>query len=123
MTCIITHHCKRSYNTGMGRLPGRYRKFFDDYPDVGQAYEAYGRAVADAGPLDEKTRCLVKLAMSISSRMEGGAKSHAHKALEAGATPEEIRHVAVLSAPTIGFPNMMAGLSWVDAVIESESHD
>lgn len=107
----------------MGRLPKRYRQFFEDYPEVGQAYEAYGEAVGKAGPLDEKTRCLVKLAMSISSRMEGGAKSHAHKALLAGAAAEEIRHVAVLAAPTIGFPNMMAGLGWVNEVIEAHENE
>ncbi|MBS1705166.1 MAG: carboxymuconolactone decarboxylase family protein [Armatimonadetes bacterium] len=102
----------------MARLPKRYVRFFERFPTVGTAYEAYGEAVAAAGPLDEKTRCLVKLAMSISARMEGGAKSHAHKALEAGASPEEIRHVALLAAPTIGFPNMMAGLSWVDEILD-----
>lgn len=102
----------------MGPLPKRYRQFFEDFPEVGRAYEAYGQAVAAAGPLDEKTRCLVKLAISLSARMEGGAKSHAHKALQAGATPEELRHVAVLLAPTVGFPNMMAGLGWVDEVLE-----
>jgi AhpD family alkylhydroperoxidase len=102
----------------MGKLPKRYRQFFEEYPEVGKAYEAYGQSVGEAGPLDEKTRCLVKLAISLSARMEGGAKSHAHKALEAGATPEEIRHVAVLLGPTVGFPNMMAGLGWVDEVLE-----
>lgn len=105
----------------MGRLPKRYVKFFEDYPEVGKAYEEYGEAVGKAGPLDLKTRCLVKLAMSIAARMEGGAKSHAHKALEAGSTPDEIRHVAVLAAPTIGFPNMMAGLGWVNSVLEEEA--
>lgn len=91
-----------------------------DYPEVGKAYEAYGEAVGNAGPLDEKTRSLVKLAISIGARMDGAAKSHAHKALEAGATPEEIRHVVLLSAPTIGFPNMMAGLSSIDEIITPE---
>ncbi len=91
-----------------------------DYPDVGKAYEAYGEAIGNAGPLDEKTRSLVKLAISIGARMDGAAKSHAHKALEAGATPEEIRHVVLLSAPTIGFPNMMAGLSSIDEIIAPE---
>lgn len=85
---------------------------------MAQCYEAYGEAVATAGPLDERTRCMVKLAISIGARMEGGAKSHAHKALQAGVTPEEIRHLALLAAPTIDFPNMMAAMSWVDGVIE-----
>lgn len=104
----------------MRRLPKRYQKFMEDFPKLGQAYEAYGEAAATAGPLDEKTRCLVKLAISIASRLEGGAKSHAHKAILAGANVEEVRHVAVLSGPIIGFPSMMAGLSWVEGVLEEE---
>ena len=102
----------------MARLPKRYVQFFEDFPEIGEAYERYGEAVADSGPLDEKTRCLVKLAMSFAARLEGGAKSHAHKALQAGATPEELRHVALLAAPTLGFSHMMACLSWVDSVLE-----
>ena len=107
----------------MGRLPKRYTQFFADYPDVGLAYETFGKAVGAAGPLDEKTRSLIKLAISIGARMEGSSKSHAHKALQAGASPDEIRHVAVLAAPTIGFPNMMAGLSWVDGILGEEGHE
>lgn len=106
----------------MDRLPKRYRRFFEDYPEVGQAYEAFGDAVGKAGPLDERTRCLVKLAISIGARMEGAAKSHAHKAIQAGISPEEIRQVAVMAAPTIGFPNMMAGLTWVDHVLSEEEN-
>lgn len=105
----------------MGQLPKRYRDFFQKYPAVGAAYENYGASVAAAGPLDERTRSLVKLAVSIGARMEGAAKSHAHKALQAGATIEEVSHVALLAAPTIGFPNMMAALQWVEAVTEGES--
>ncbi len=107
----------------MGRLPKQYTRFLEEYPSVAETYEAYGAAIASAGPLDDRTRSLVKLAISIGARMEGGAKSHAHKALQSGATPEEIRHVALLAAPTVGFPNMMAAKSWVDAVIEETTND
>jgi alkylhydroperoxidase/carboxymuconolactone decarboxylase family protein YurZ len=106
----------------MERLPKRYRRFFEEFPEVGQAYEAFGDAVGKAGPLDDKTRCLVKLAISIGARMEGAAKSHTHKAIQAGISPEEVRQVAVMAAPTIGFPNMMAGLSWVDDVLGEEAY-
>mgnify|MGYP000953553893 CR=1 FL=1 len=104
----------------MSRLPRKYLQFLEDYPEVGEAYEAFGTAVGQAGPLDEKTRALVKLAISVGARLEGGAKSHAHKALQAGATPEEVRHVAILAAPTIGFPSMMGALSAVTEVVEEE---
>ncbi len=104
----------------MARLPKRYQQFMHDHPEVGQAYEAFGQAAGKAGPLDDKTKALIKLAISIGARMEGATRSHAHKALNSGATAEELRHVAILAAPTIGFPNMMAGLCVVNDVLADE---
>lgn len=104
----------------MAQLPKRYQQFLNDHPEVAQAYAEFGKAAGRAGPLDDKTRALIKLAISIGARMEGATRSHAHKAREAGASAEELRHVAILSAPTIGFPNMMAGLCVVNDVIAEE---
>jgi AhpD family alkylhydroperoxidase len=102
----------------MSKLPKRFTQFLEKYPDVGKAYVAFGQATANAGPLDSLTRELVKLGVAVGARQEGGVHSHARKALEAGATAEQIRHAVILSATTIGFPNMMAALSWVDDVLD-----
>jgi 4-carboxymuconolactone decarboxylase len=107
-----------SPNLAMAGLPKRYLRFFERYPAVGSAYRSLGDAVAEAGPLDGKSRALIKLGIAIGARMEGAVHSHTRKALEAGATPEEIRHAALQSTTTIGFPNMMAALSWIDDVLE-----
>ncbi len=104
----------------MSKLPKRYVKFFERYPDVGQAYRSMGAAVSEAGPLDSKTQALIKLGIGIGARMEGAVHSHVRKCLQAGATPDEIRHAALQATTTIGFPNMMAALSWVDDVLESD---
>ena len=104
----------------MSGIPKRYLKFSEDYPDIIKAYEEMGEAVHKAGPLDDKTRALIKLAISTGARMEGAVHSHTRKAIKAGATKEELRHVALLSLPTIGFPSMMAALSWVDDVLEKK---
>ena len=103
----------------MSQIPKRFQKFTEDYPEVAKAYEALGNAVHTAGPLDSKTRALIKLAISIGARLEGAVHSHVRKALEAGCTPEEIRQVALLSLPTIGLPSMMAGLTWIGDILES----
>jgi len=42
--------------------------------------------------------------------------SHARRALAAGATPEEIQHAVIALTSTIGFPNVMAALSWINDV-------
>jgi len=107
----------------MARLPKRFTAFMEKHPDIAQAYESLGTAVAEAGPLDAKTRALIKLGICIGANMEGGAHSQARKALEAGATAEELRHAALQATTTVGFPNMMRGLSWVENVLEQNEAD
>lgn len=92
----------------------------EKYPDVAKGYEALGDAVHKAGPLEEKTRALVKLGISTGARLEGAVHAHARKALAAGVTADEMRHAVILSLPTIGLPSMMAAMSWIDDVIEDE---
>ncbi len=105
----------------MGKVPKRFQAFVEANPEVGKAYKALGVAVSNAGPLDARTRQLVKIGIAVGARMEGAVHSHVRKALEAGATPEEIRHAVMQATTTIGFPAMMAGLSWVDDVLEPAS--
>ncbi len=102
----------------MSRLPKRYEKFMEKNPEVGRAYRSLGDAVAAAGPLDVKTSSLIKIGISVGARLEGAVRSHVRKALEAGATAEEIRHAILQATTTVGFPTMMAGLSWADEVLE-----
>ncbi|MCH8170540.1 MAG: carboxymuconolactone decarboxylase family protein [Bacteroidetes bacterium] len=102
----------------MSEIPKRYLKFKEDYPKVAEAYEAMGDAVHSAGALDDKTRALIKLAISTGAKLEGAVHSHTRKAIKAGTTPVELRQVAILSLPTIGLPSMMAALSWIDDVVE-----
>jgi|SRR5579862_7829381 len=101
----------------MSKLPKRFTAFMEKYPKIGKAYSELGDAVADAGPLDPKTRALVKLGLAIGAGLEGGTHSQARKALDAGATPEELRHAALQALTTIGFPSMMKGLALVEDVI------
>src|SRR6266540_1706664 len=101
----------------MKKLPRTFEKFRGQNPAVAVAYENLGRACADAGPLDARTRELVKLGMAIGGRLEGAVHSHVRRAIEAGATPEEIRHVVALVVPTLGFPTMAMAFTWVEDVL------
>jgi AhpD family alkylhydroperoxidase len=103
----------------MAELPQPFQRFRDQNPAVVTAYEALGEACAQAGPLEPKTRELVKLALAIGARLEGAVHSHARRALEAGASRAEIQHVIVLAAPTLGFPTTVAVSTWVDDVLRS----
>ena len=101
-------------------IPKRFKKFKEDFPKVADAYEALGDAVHASGPLDKKTRALVKLGISAGARLEGGFHSHVRKAIDAGVTKEEMVHAVMLALPTIGLPSMMAALSWIDDVFEKD---
>ncbi|MCX6135574.1 MAG: carboxymuconolactone decarboxylase family protein [Ignavibacteriales bacterium] len=104
----------------MQKPPKRYQDFSKKYRDIAKAYEEMGSACHSAGPLDEKTRALVKLAISIGARIEGSTHAHARKAIAAGVKAEELYHVALLAIPTIGFPPAMAAMSWVEDMVKPE---
>ena len=97
--------------------PARFRAFSRKHPRLIQAYEALGEAAAEAGPLDPTVRALVKLALAVGAGMEGAVHSHTRRALTAGCSPDEIRHVVLLATTTLGFPSMMAALTWVEDVL------
>ncbi len=98
-------------------IPKPYKKMHQDYPELMQAYETFGATTRDCGPLSDREIAMVKLAISVGAGLEGAAHSHCRKALEAGCQPDDLRQVAILSAPTIGFPPMMRARSWVEDVL------
>jgi 4-carboxymuconolactone decarboxylase len=101
----------------MKYLPEVYKDFKKEYPDVSRAYDAMADSCHKQGPLDKKTRQLVKLGVAIGLASEGAVRSHARQALEGGASPEEVRHAVLLALTTAGFPTMIAAMKWVDEVI------
>jgi alkylhydroperoxidase/carboxymuconolactone decarboxylase family protein YurZ len=56
----------------------------------------------------------VKLAIAVGAGREGAVHSHVHRGLDAGLTPAELRHVALLAITTIGWPAAVAALSWIE---------
>jgi AhpD family alkylhydroperoxidase len=104
----------------MSKVPvKRYQLMKRRYPELMQAVEHLGE-VASAGPLDEKTKQLIQLAAAAAVRSEGAAHSHTRRALDCGASAEEVRHALLLLTSTIGFPTVVAALSWADDVIEKQ---
>ena len=106
----------------MRQIPKPHLEFRDDYPGIAEAYEQLGQVTQEWGPLEKKTRELVKLAVAVGHRHEGAVHSHTRRSLDVGATPEEIRHVVLLAMTTIGFPAAFAALTWVDDVLQATSN-
>src|SRR5438876_4347909 len=83
------------------------------YPTVWKAFNELGERCHDAGPLDEKSRRLVKLALSIGAGLEGATHSAVRNARKAGITLGEIDHVAVLAISTLGLPAATRAMTWI----------
>lgn len=96
---------------------GTYRRIQQQYPDYFAAVEALGAAVHHVGPLDERTVQLVQLGAAAATRSEGAVHSHVRRALDAGASAEQIHHALLALTSTIGFPAVAAALSWADDVL------
>ena len=99
------------------KLPKWYASLTKKHLDFINAVQELGKAVRQEGPLDEKTAHLIQLAAAASLRSEGAVHSHVKRAIEAGATPEEVYHAIILLTSTIGFPTVSAALSWAEDVI------
>jgi 4-carboxymuconolactone decarboxylase len=99
-------------------LPNIYKEFQQQFPEIAKAYDELALKCHGWGPLNEKTRRLVKLGIAIGLSSEGGIRSHARRALAEGATANELRHAVLLAFTTVGFPTMIAAMKWVDEVID-----
>lgn len=103
----------------MSQPPSFYEEVKKRYPELLAAYEAVGEQCQRAGTLNPKERALAKLAIAVGAGLEGAVHSHTRRALDAGVTPDEIRHTVLLALTTIGFPSMMKAFAWVEDVLES----
>ena len=89
-----------------------------NFGSVLHSHQDLGKALREAGPLDEKTAQLTQLAAAAAIRSEGSVHSHVKRAMEAGASSNEIYHTLILLISTIGFPTTAAALSWAKDIIE-----
>ena len=102
-------------------LPTIVQKLIEKHPDVWETYNNLGQVAAEAGPIDEKTERLVKLAIAVGGGLEGAVRSHTRRGSAAGLTPEELQHVALLAITTVGWPSAIAALSWIFDELEKNA--
>ncbi len=102
------------------KIPSHYKSLQGKHPGFVAAVESLGKAAQAAGPLDVKTLHLIQLGGAAAMRSEGSVRSHVRRALEVGASAEEIEHALIGLTSTIGFPTVAAALSWAGKEIGSE---
>jgi len=101
--------------------PDVVKEFAAEYPEVWDAYNRLGEATAAAGPLEERTQRLLKLAVAIGAQRQGAVNSHVRRALAAGCTPQELIQVGILAIPTVGWPAAFAAICWIKETIGKRS--
>ncbi len=104
----------------MSQYPKNYNWLMSRFGKVLDAHQTLGKELQNAGPLDDKTAQLIKLAGAAANQSEGSVHSHIKRAQAAGANADEIYHCLVLLTSTIGFPNTAAALSWARDILESD---
>jgi len=99
--------------------PSTYREFVTRFPKLGEAWDAV-REQEKAGPADDVTRRLLKLAVAIGAMRQGAVHSAVRKAKAAGATEDAIYQTVALAASTLGFPSTVAVYTWVQETLEKD---
>jgi alkylhydroperoxidase/carboxymuconolactone decarboxylase family protein YurZ len=102
--------------TDVNELPSKAGDVAKEYPEIWKAYSALGEACAKTGPLDAATIRLVKLALAVGSSSEGAVHSHARRASAEGVTPAQMKHIALLAIPTVGWPQAVRAMTWIEDV-------
>jgi alkylhydroperoxidase/carboxymuconolactone decarboxylase family protein YurZ len=104
----------RGDTSWLGCRTDTFQRFGKQYSTAKAVYPALGTAPQKAGPRDARERALTKLGIALRAWREGAAPSHTSRAIETGCTAANIRHVVPLAATTLGFPSMMAAMTWID---------
>jgi 4-carboxymuconolactone decarboxylase len=89
-----------------------FTEFKKDFPKINELHENLGKEIHEnSGPLDEKSRWLVKISISAACGHKRALKTHLIRARNSGLTDEEIKHSLLLLIPTAGFPTFMKAYS------------
>ncbi len=101
-------------------VPRTYQRFTDRFPDIAASHVAQGKAGDAAGPLDRKVVELVKLGVCVGAGLESAAKSHVRRALEHGATRDEVEQAVALAVNPVGFPRAVMAWQWATEQMAAE---
>ena len=102
----------------MTHYTNNYTWLMEKFGKVMESHQEFGKTLRESGPINEKDANLIQLAAAAATKAEGAVHSHVRRALDAGATHEEIYHTIILLMSTIGFPAVAAALSWARDITE-----
>jgi alkylhydroperoxidase/carboxymuconolactone decarboxylase family protein YurZ len=86
-----------------------FEQFKKEFPEVAKIFGQLYESVSDKA-LDERTKQLVYLGILTAGRYAPAIRVHIQKALEAGATKDEIKEAIMLAIPAGGLCNFLSVL-------------
>lgn len=97
-------------------MPGAAGDLATKHPEIWEAYAALGKATAEAGPLNDREKRLVKLALAVGAGSEGAVHSHTRRAKSEGIEQDAILQVALLAIGPLGLPRGVAATTWIQDI-------
>lgn len=102
------------------KLPATFKQFVARFPELSESHSDMAKAADQVGPLDAKTRELIKIGISLGAGLESATKSHVRRAAGHGASTEEMEQAIMLGMTTCGFPKTVAAWWWMQAQLERD---
>ena len=88
------------------------KEFKKEFPAVYEGHQGLGKTIHEqSGPLPEKIRWLIKIAVSGATGHALSLETHILKGKESGLSNDEIKHALLLLIQTVGFPTFMEAYS------------
>jgi alkylhydroperoxidase/carboxymuconolactone decarboxylase family protein YurZ len=101
-------------------VPYTFKQFIEKFPELSHAHEQIAKAVDESGPLDGKTRYLIKMGICIGAGLESAFVSQVRRAMQNGASAQEIEQAILLAMNTAGFPRTVMAWQWAWEQIERD---
>jgi alkylhydroperoxidase/carboxymuconolactone decarboxylase family protein YurZ len=95
------------------------KNMIKEAPDVAQGFFDLAKSVKQYSPLDEKTNELILLGVFTAHRGLRGIHTHVDRAMDEGATKEEIISAVLLALPIIGITDTNLALDEAITAIDN----
>jgi alkylhydroperoxidase/carboxymuconolactone decarboxylase family protein YurZ len=87
-----------------------FEVFRKEYPKAGKSVESLLEELAKDSVLDPKTRALINIGINTARMFQPGLRYYIPKAIEAGATREEIMDTVIISLVPAGLASIVTAL-------------
>lgn len=94
-------------------------QFVAGQPALAETLRPFLRQSLAAGALSVAQKELIAVALLGAQGYDSGVRSHAARALEHGATPDQLREALAMLIPFAGIGRFLEAYPWVEAVIDA----